>query len=97
MNPLIPDLSAPLTEENLAIHTSNFPPQKDARRRNTRLFVESQIPIVAFEQALRQQEKSRKSLKRQDKVLTYESGSHKFTSRKRWQRCFSLLLGRFLK
>ncbi|KAF1805493.1 hypothetical protein V8B55DRAFT_1355268 [Mucor lusitanicus] len=45
----------PLTEENLAIHTQNLPPSKDARRRNCRLFVESQIPVVAMELKLQQQ------------------------------------------
>lgn len=45
----------PLTEENLAIHTRNFPPSKDARRRNCRLFVESQIPVVAMELELQHQ------------------------------------------
>ncbi|KAK4518672.1 uncharacterized protein ATC70_008893 [Mucor velutinosus] len=45
----------PLTEENLAIHARNFPPSKDARRRNCRLFVESQMPVVAMELKLQQQ------------------------------------------
>ncbi|GAN01850.1 hypothetical protein MAM1_0012d01285 [Mucor ambiguus] len=45
----------PLTEDNLAIHTRNFPPSKDARRLNCRLFVESQIPVVEMELKLQQQ------------------------------------------
>ncbi|CAO3611331.1 unnamed protein product [Mucor hiemalis] len=45
----------PLTEENLAIHTSTFPPSKDARRSHARIFVENQRPVVEMELILEQQ------------------------------------------
>ncbi|KAL9541073.1 hypothetical protein MBANPS3_009324 [Mucor bainieri] len=63
----------PLTEENLAIHTQNFPPSKDARRRNCRLFVESQIPVVAMELKLQQQrEREISSLEAQEPSATID-------------------------
>ncbi|KAI8075629.1 hypothetical protein BDF21DRAFT_495131, partial [Thamnidium elegans] len=45
----------PLTEENLALHTKNFPPCKDARRRNTRLFVQDQKPLILLQIKLEKQ------------------------------------------
>lgn len=39
----------PLTEKNLEIHTQQYPPCKEARRRHARLYVKHQQPFVTKE------------------------------------------------